>query len=1030
MTRSSGDEEVGGGRSRLAVAAAIGGGLLLVAGAALWLERAPIVEHFVDRALARAHVPGRYRIVAIGPFAERLEDVAIGDPAAPDLTVRRLELTLGYTLDGPYVAAVSADGVRLRAAVAGGHLSFGALDRLLPASSGGPLRLPDLRVQLSDAEAAVATPAGPVRLALDGQGRLSDGFAGHLAAASPGLALGGCTTGAVKAAVAVRIAARRPHLAGPVDLARLACANGLATGAGRATLDVTLAAALDRGTGSVALAGFPGRVPGARFGPLGGSLSFTGGAARVEGQAQLTAADVEARGVTARQALVRGRYRYAPGGAGLVYAGDLALAHAALEPRQRQALARQAAGLSATPLGPILTKGAGAVTALLADADATATVALTVGGRNGPAARLRRLLLVGRSGGQVRIDEGEGFGWNLAERNWRADGRLHSGGGGLPTIDVVLHQPRVGAPVEGVATLVPYAAGGARLALTPVRFAATGGRTRFSTVATVDGTAGGVRAEGLALPLTGWFGGGAFRVGEACVPIRVRRLMIAGATIEDGAIRACGIGDMPILRLTPDGYFGIGLEVRDARVSGHSGGSPLSLAAAHVTAAPWGFKAEGVSARLGAGEGQTRLDVGALDGSFLGGFAGSFADAGGKIGRVPLLLSGAGGSWSVDGGALSLDGGLTVSDAGLPARFRPLAGRDVSLALTGGVIGARGVLAEPASGATVADVTLRHDLGTGQGDALLSVPGLAFAPGELQPEALTPLTLGIVANVAGTVAGGGRIAWGPAGVRSTGEFATDRLDLAAAFGPVTGIAGTIHFTDLLGLETPPHQEATVAEVNPGVAVTGGVVHYQLLPGQRIRVEDARWPFAGGALTLAPTTLVFGEGTERRLTFDVRALDAAAFVNQLALPNLNATGTFDGTLPMVFDDRGGRISGGAIVARPPGGTLAYVGELSRERVGTMGRLAFDALKAIRYRSLAIDLDGRLDGEMISRVRFDGIRQATPDAGLVARMIHNLPFRFNIAIRAPFRALLGTARSYGDPSLLLADGVQPAASEPVR
>ena len=31
------------------------------------------------------------------------------------------------------------------------------------------------------------------------------------------------------------------------------------------------------------------------------------------------------------------------------------------------------------------------------------------------------------------------------------------------------------------------------------------------------------------------------------------------------------------------------------------------------------------------------------------------------------------------------------------------------------------------------------------------------------------------------------------------------MDLAAPFGPVTGMNGTIHFTDLLGLETAPGQ---------------------------------------------------------------------------------------------------------------------------------------------------------------------------------------------------------------------------------
>lgn len=1036
-----------GGRApgrRVAVAGAIAGGIAAIALGTAWLERAPIVAHFVDRALGARGAPARYRITALGPFAQRLEDVAIGDPRRPDLLVRRLDLHIGYGASGPYVTGVEAEGVRLRARVIDGRVSLGALDRLLPASSGGPLRLPDLAVRLADARAAIATPAGPVDLAIDGAGNLADGFRARLAAASPRLALAGCTLTHPSARIALAIDRRRPRVAGPAAIAGATCTNGLAVGAGRATLDLAFAATLDRWRGSVAPVGFAGTTPGARFGAVGGAVGVVGTRERISGDVRLAVAGIAGQGMAAREALAHGRYRYAAA-SGLVYAGDLALGHAALSSGARRAILRGAAAARGTPLAPLAGKAVRAAAALLADAHVAATVALTAGGPMGLAARVRRLALTGRSGGTVRIAEGAGFGWNLAERGWRADGRLVTAGGGLPAIDLTLRQPRVGAPVSGRATLAPYAAGDARLALAPVTFTSAAGQTRFATVATIDGGMAGLRADGLVLPLAGRFGGEGLVLGAGCTPIRVRRLRLAGAEIDDGAVRACGVGKAPLLRVRADGTAAAGAVLHDVRLAGRSGASPLALAADRLVVDRAGVDAAGVAVRLGAGDAQTRLDVAALAGRFDGGVAGSFAGAGGRIARVPLALSGAGGTWRVADGALVLDGALTVADSDTPPRFLPLAARDVSLRLADGRITARGALAEPRSGAGVAEVTIAHDLAAGRGEARLAVRDLTFRFKGLQPEALTPLTLGVVANVEGTVTGEGRIAWDDAGVHSTGDFATERLDLAAAFGPVTGIAGRIHFADLLGLATPPHQEATVAEVNPGVAVTGGVLHYQLLPGFRLAVEDARWPFAGGALTLDPGVLAFGADSERRLTFRLRGLDAAAFVNQLALPNLNATGTFDGTLPMIFDQSGGRIAGGAIVARPPGGTIAYVGQLSQEQVGTMGRLAFDALKAIRYRSLSIDLDGRLDGEIVSRVRFDGIRQATPDAGLLARMIHNLPFRFNISVRAPFRSLLGTARSYVDPSLLLKGGlpvpgtservapdpgVQPPVSGPVR
>ena len=57
------------------------------------------------------------------------------------------------------------------------------------------------------------------------------------------------------------------------------------------------------------------------------------------------------------------------------------------------------------------------------------------------------------------------------------------------------------------------------------------------------------------------------------------------------------------------------------------------------------------------------------------------------------------------------------------------------------------------------------------------------------------------------------------------------MDLAAPFGPVTGLTTSVHFTDLLEIGTAPHQVATVATINPGITVSDGVIHYQLLPQQ-------------------------------------------------------------------------------------------------------------------------------------------------------------------------------------------------------
>ena len=179
---------------------------------------------------------------------------------------------------------------------------------------------------------------------------------------------------------------------------------------------------------------------------------------------------------------------------------------------------------------------------------------------------------------------------------------------------------------------------------------------------------------------------------------------------------------------------------------------------------------------------------------------------------------------------------------------------------------------------------------------------------------------------------------------------------------------------------------------------------------------------------------------KRLVFRVRGLDAARFVQQMEFSNITATGTFDGTIPMEFDERGGRIVGGRLIARAEGGTLSYIGVLSEAQLGAYGKLAFDALKSLRYNKLTIDLTGDLAGEFVAGIELDGIARDPAltavgtgggISGMVARralgQLAKIPFEFNINIRGPFRALIATARSFEDPSLLIQSVLPPELTE---
>ncbi|WP_413226744.1 intermembrane phospholipid transport protein YdbH family protein [Croceibacterium atlanticum] len=274
----------------------------------------------------------------------------------------------------------------------------------------------------------------------------------------------------------------------------------------------------------------------------------------------------------------------------------------------------------------------------------------------------------------------------------------------------------------------------------------------------------------------------------------------------------------------------------------------------------------------------------------------------------------------------------------------------------------------------------------------------------------------MVANTAGTVTGAGRIDWDAQNVTSSGRFSTDSLDLAAAFGPVRGLSGTVEFTDLLGLTTAPDQTLHVEAIDPGTEVRDGNVTFQLTGGRLLDIRNGTWPFFGGTLTMRPVSLTFGAEEERRYVFEIVGLDASLFIERMELENLSATGIFDGAVPIVFDKSGnGSLENGLLISRPPGGNVSYVGELSYEDLSAMANFAFDALKSLDYRQMQVEMNGELSGEIITRLVFDGVSQGEgAQSNFITRRISRLPFRFDINIRASFHTLMNDLRSLYDPA----------------
>ncbi|MGE4429867.1 MAG: YdbH domain-containing protein [Sphingobium sp.] len=1014
--------------------------------ALLWWQRMGIADHFVQQELAARHVRASYQVKQVAFRTQRIENLVLGDPARPDLVARSVEVDIDYGAFMPRVGAVRARGVRLLGRVDDKGVHLGELDKFRDPASTQPFNLPDIHLTLDDARARIDTPAGPVGLALRGTGLLRDGFAGTAAALIRNVEVSGCRTPAASAYVDVKIDKGAPRLSGPLRTGALRCGDMVAA-ALAFQADVELDKAMEHMSGRLNGGAQAVRGAGATVAQPRADVRFEGTMQALKGQAALRFAGLRHDAAQVAGSRIEGKWQWAAAAAGNKPGGFSADARfdlrdvRAFDASRLGALAKNA---QATPLAPLAAKLARGLAGLQQDNRLAGTVRLTQAGKGGDVI-IPSLSLRGAHGENLALTAGSHIRLNWPEGRWRLDGGLSGGGGDMPELALRLRPTQQGG-IAGQMFLQPYEADGARLDAEPVRFLAQAdGSTRITTRLRLDGPLPDGEVRGLDLPVQVRLDqAGGWTVNPGCTQIGFRSVRASGLALEPRTLSLCA-SEGGALLASRGGKLSGGGVIRQVDLAGKLGGNPmhLSAGAASFSVASRDFAIAGAQLRLGDRAAPVMLAATRLDGRMAGeGFGGEMMGVEAKIGTVPLLVREGRARWGYAAGALSLKGRILVLDDANPDRFNPVESRDFALRMADGRIAAGGTLNLPGNDRTLAAVKVAHALGSGIGRADFTVDDLRFDP-QLQPDQISFIALGVVANVRGAVKGSGRIDWRGDKVTSVGGFSTEGMDLAAAFGPVQGLSTSLRFTDLLGMVTEPHQEVRLASVHPGVEVHDGVIHYQLLPDNRVAIEDGRWPLAGGELTLLPTVMDMSAERSRNLTFRVLGVQAGAFIDLLELENVSATGTFDGLLPMIFDPNGGRISGGVLAARQQGspplvithveglnipcdpdrqaGHLAYVGQVSNEDLGTSGKLAFDALKDLQYKCLTILMDGAIDGELVTQVIFNGVNRGELSSvpKIVAKKFVGLPFLFNVKIEAPFRGLMSTAQSFIDPSLLIRD-----------
>ncbi len=1013
-------EEASAPRRRRVWPLVLGGLAVLLAAllSTVWLTRERIAGNIITAQIKKLGVPATYEIESIGTDAQVLRKLVIGDPARPDLTVERVTVAVTARWGVPGIGRITLEKPRLYGRLKDGRVSFGSLDQLIYTGSKEPFRLPDFDLAIRDGRARIGSDMGDLGVKVDGEGPLRDGFSGIVAAVLPQGAASGCTLTKASIYGKLNVANEKPRFEGPVRLGELACPlDRVRLAQSALALNATFDQGLDGAEGKAVLDAGASGFGTSTLAGAGGETRFVWRKASLTAQFDLKARQLASSGLAVAELTAKGALRSQQNFARLETEGDLA----ARELRPGPGLA----GL----LTALERSGAGSMAAPIAAQLRTALA------RETPGSRLAASFLLRSGEGamslvvpQANLRGGSGQSLlALSRLSFSVDGEgaprltanFTTGGRGLPQIAGRMER----SPDGGIAmrlAMADYAAGEARLALPRLTLVqAESGALGLSGVVRLTGPLPGGAARNLELPLEGnWSQGGGLAIGRKCTPLRFDSLSFAELTLSGRTVTLCPQPGGAIVRAGPGGLR-IAAGAPSLALAGKLGTTPIRIASGPVGfAVPGMLAARRLDVALGPADSPSHFRLANLSARIGSEISGSFAGSDVLLAAVPLDLRDAGGNWRFANNRLSITGGaFRLEDRELDDRFQALIAREATLTLEGNRIVADALLREAKSDRELVRTAIRHDLGSGTGSADLAIDGIVL-DSKLQPDQISHLALGVIANAEGTVRGTGRIDWNDAGVRSTGSFTTDKFDFAAAFGPVRGLSGTVNFTDLISLVTAPDQRLKIAAINPGIEVNDGELVFAIRPGNVMEIGGARWPFLDGVLTLEPTRMVLGEAETRRFTLRIDGLDAAKFVARVEMGNVNASGIFDGVLPLVFDENGGRIEGGLLASRPPGGNVSYVGALTYKDLSTMANFAFDALRSIDYRQMRIGMDGPLEGEIVTRVSFDGIRQgAGARRNFITNRIAKLPIKFNVNLRAPFFKLVSSFKSLYNPEYVL-------------
>lgn len=433
------------------------------------------------------------------------------------------------------------------------------------------------------------------------------------------------------------------------------------------------------------------------------------------------------------------------------------------------------------------------------------------------------------------------------------------------------------------------------------------------------------------------------------------REMVAGrrdltrGRLTIGPLQATGRAGMPFV-LTLDS------------LSAETGGAVPVMAA--LAGATLSLPAQGIVAR--------GLDVGLRGALAAGGFSGRVTIDRGEIADIARDRRVA--------AVFALTGGADLADGGI--RFA-------------------GHLAEP-SGILALDITGRHDLATGKGEAHIALTPLQLDPKRARVTDLIPALAGKVTNLRGGLGGSVALNWRGSRWDGTAEVALDGLGATTPQVELSGMTGTLHLSGLNPPRSPPGQELVIRQVLVGLGVGPVTLRFALQRDGKLAVEHASWPFYGGEIRIDDALLDPAAGSNR-MQVQVVGVELGAVAALSGYTGLVADGRLSGVVPVVIDANGPKVVDGHLSADQPGGKLQLHDPDLRGMVASDRPeldFIFDLLTDFHFNILSATVDGPLNGELKVGLQIAG-RNPEIEGG------H--PVNFNLTVEGPLRAMAQSGAS---------------------